>query len=73
MFRKICKKILVGCICIGAGVVVSWSIFTSMAQEQANRESTALAQKINNTRVGQHVTLNGNGFLKTSQAKAMPR
>ena len=73
MFRRVCKQITIGAVCIGVGVIVSWAILTSAAQEQANREATALTSKVENARVGQHIKINGHGFLKTSHARSVSK
>jgi flagellar biogenesis protein FliO len=45
-----------------------WALFTSIAQEQEQREQAAI-NKIKQAKVGSHLTVAGCGLLKTSGVK----
>ena len=45
-----------------------WALFTSIAQEQEQRETSAI-NRIQSAKVGSHLTVAGCGLLKTSGVK----
>jgi hypothetical protein len=50
------------------GMVFTWALMSSIAQEQEQREQAAI-NKIKQAKVGSHLTVAGCGLLKTSGVK----